>query len=54
MDVLGPDRRAAVCRELTKTHEEVVRGTLATSWVEQRSREWAVTEAARRFGEPPR
>jgi 16S rRNA (cytidine1402-2'-O)-methyltransferase len=26
---LGPDRRAAVCRELTKTHEEVARGTLA-------------------------
>ncbi|OBF19765.1 16S rRNA (cytidine(1402)-2'-O)-methyltransferase [Mycobacterium sp. ACS4331] len=26
---LGPDRRAAVCRELTKTHEEIVRGTLA-------------------------
>jgi 16S rRNA (cytidine1402-2'-O)-methyltransferase len=25
----GPDRRAAVCRELTKTHEEVRRGTLA-------------------------
>ncbi|MGL5816144.1 MAG: 16S rRNA (cytidine(1402)-2'-O)-methyltransferase [Phycicoccus sp.] len=25
---LGPDRRAAVCRELTKTHEEVRRGTL--------------------------
>ncbi len=27
--VLGPDRRAVVCRELTKTYEQVVRGTLA-------------------------
>jgi 16S rRNA (cytidine1402-2'-O)-methyltransferase len=26
--VLGPHRRAAVCRELTKTHEEIRRGTL--------------------------
>jgi 16S rRNA (cytidine1402-2'-O)-methyltransferase len=26
--VLGPDRRAVVCRELTKTHEEVARGSL--------------------------
>ena len=26
---LGPERRAVVCRELTKTHEEVRRGTLA-------------------------
>jgi 16S rRNA (cytidine1402-2'-O)-methyltransferase len=25
---LGPDRRAAICRELTKVHEEVVRGPL--------------------------
>lgn len=27
--VLGPDRRAVVCRELTKTHEQIKRGTLA-------------------------
>lgn len=27
-EVLGPGRRAAVCRELTKTYEEVVRGGL--------------------------
>ena len=29
VDELGPGRRAVVCRELTKTHEEVIRGTLA-------------------------
>ena len=28
LDTLGPQRRAVVCRELTKTHEEVVRGSL--------------------------
>ncbi|RSN23411.1 16S rRNA (cytidine(1402)-2'-O)-methyltransferase [Amycolatopsis sp. WAC 04169] len=27
-EVLGPERRAAVCRELTKTYEEVKRGNL--------------------------
>jgi 16S rRNA (cytidine1402-2'-O)-methyltransferase len=26
---LGPDRKAVACRELTKTHEEIRRGTLA-------------------------
>lgn len=26
--VLGPERRAVVCRELTKTHEEIVRGSI--------------------------
>ena len=29
VEVLGGQRRAVVCRELTKTHEEVARGTLA-------------------------
>ena len=28
-EVMGPERRGAVCRELTKTHEEVRRGGLA-------------------------
>jgi 16S rRNA (cytidine1402-2'-O)-methyltransferase len=28
VDALGPDRRAVVCRELTKTHEEIKRGSL--------------------------
>jgi 16S rRNA (cytidine1402-2'-O)-methyltransferase len=28
VDALGTERRAVVCRELTKTHEELVRGTL--------------------------
>ncbi len=27
-EALGADRNAVVCRELTKTHEEIVRGTL--------------------------
>jgi 16S rRNA (cytidine1402-2'-O)-methyltransferase len=33
---LGPERRAVVCRELTKTHEEIRRGTLAelARWAE--------------------
>ena len=37
--LLGSDRRAAVCRELSKIHEEVMRGTLTTlsAWYSQRS-----------------
>jgi 16S rRNA (cytidine1402-2'-O)-methyltransferase len=33
----GPDRRAVACRELTKTHEEIARGTLAelAGWAER-------------------
>jgi 16S rRNA (cytidine1402-2'-O)-methyltransferase len=26
---LGPDRKAAICREMTKTYEEIIRGSLA-------------------------
>jgi 16S rRNA (cytidine1402-2'-O)-methyltransferase len=37
---LAPDRQAAVCRELTKLHEEVARGTLG--------------ELARRFRDEPK
>ncbi len=29
LTVLGPDRRAAICREMTKTYEETIRGTLS-------------------------
>jgi 16S rRNA (cytidine1402-2'-O)-methyltransferase len=36
-ELFGPDRRAALCRELTKTHEEVVRESVAglVRWVDE-------------------
>lgn len=36
VQALGPDRRVVVCRELTKIHEEIKRGTLAelAAWAE--------------------
>ena len=39
-EALGPDRRAAVCRELTKTYEEVRRGTLEelVAWAGENAR----------------
>jgi 16S rRNA (cytidine1402-2'-O)-methyltransferase len=41
VDVLGADRAAAVCRELTKTYEEIRRGPLAELG------EWAAAEQVR-------
>ena len=59
-DVLGDERRAAVCRELTKTYEEVVRGTLAelVVWAGERDVLGEITvvlaPAVRRAPEPGR
>ncbi|BBY57560.1 16S rRNA (cytidine(1402)-2'-O)-methyltransferase [Mycolicibacterium sarraceniae] len=38
IDELGGERRAVVCRELTKVHEEILRGTLAelAQWADQK------------------
>ena len=37
--ILGADRRCAVCREMTKLHEEIWRGSLTGALAEWRSRE---------------
>lgn len=55
--VLGTDRRAAVCRELTKTYEEVVRGTLGelAAWAAEgvRGEITVVLEGARPLVQDP-
>ena len=37
VEALGHDREVVVCRELTKTHEEIVRGSLAelSDWAKE-------------------
>ena len=37
--ILGADRRCAICREMTKLHEEIWRGSVAGALAEWRSRE---------------
>ena len=39
VEILGADRRCAVCREMTKLHEEIWRGSLADALSEWRTRE---------------
>lgn len=56
-EAFGPDRPAAVCRELTKTHEEVRRGPLAelAAWAEDgvRGEVTIVVEGAARVAPAP-
>lgn len=47
-DACGDDRPAAVCRELTKLYEEVVRGTLGEIVVSEPRGEYVVVLAGRR------
>lgn len=46
-DTLGDDRRVAVCRELTKLYEEVVRGTLGTIDIGEPRGEYVIVLAGR-------
>ncbi len=50
-DGLGEDREAALCRELTKLHEEVLRGDLETLGENLRGQ---TNRAARSFSSSPR
>ena len=54
-DAFGADRPAAVCRELTKTHEEVVRGPLGelASWAADGVRGEVTLVVAGRTGPAP-
>jgi len=53
--VFGADRRAAICRELTKTYEEVVRGPLADleNWADKEVRGEITIVVSGASPEPP-
>ncbi|MEV6767474.1 16S rRNA (cytidine(1402)-2'-O)-methyltransferase [Nocardia sp. NPDC051030] len=57
VEILGPTRRAAVCRELTKTYEEVIRGPLSelAAWAIEGARGeiTVVLEGAQKVSEDP-
>lgn len=38
-EIFGPDRKAAICREMTKSYEEIIRGTLSELLVWSTGRE---------------
>ena len=40
LEVLGPERRVVIARELTKTYEEVIRTTLGSVVADTRDRQW--------------
>src|SRR5690606_37092221 len=52
-EVLGGDRRVAVCRELTKLYEEVVRGTLDTIELGTPRGEYVLVVAGRPVDDTP-
>lgn len=56
-ETFGPDRRVALCRELTKLHEETVRTTLgeAAAYYQENTPkgEYVLVVAGSRPGRPP-